>query len=322
MEITDALALFLLGALVLYLVLGIADFGGGILNGLSSGKTAGAQRKLIQSAIAPIWEANHVWLILALVLLFVAFPVAFRVLSESLHLPLELMLIGIVLRGSAFVFRQYGTGEEHGLWERIFSVASFTTPFFLGLAMGALTSGTLRVSSGTSYLGWLDWFPFSVGVLTTAAGTYLAAVYLTVEAKEVELRKAFILRAYWAAGVLVVAAVASAVLVPSTAGVFQDRFLRFWFIPAAAGVALGASLAALRLRTTKLARVFAVAAVASLVIGWGAAQYPYLIAPDVTIDSAAAPEATLRPLFGALVLGSLLVLPSLVWLMVVFKRRD
>ncbi len=320
MELTDAIGIFLIGALVLYLIFGIADFGGGILSGLSSGKTAAEQRKLIQSAIAPIWEANHVWLILALVLLFTAFPAAFRVLSEGLHIPLELMLIGIVLRGSAFVFRQYGPAEERGVWSRVFSVASFTTPFFLGLSMGALTSGTLRLDSGTGYVGWLDFFPLSVGVLTTASGTFLAAVYLTAEARTVELRREFSRRAYYAAAVLVASSLLSAVLVPSTAGVFQDRFLSFWYIPALAGVSLGAAIACLRQKLPKLARVFAVGAVACLVLGWGAAQYPYLIAPDLTLDSAAAPEATLRPLFGALVLGSFLVLPSLAWLLYAFKR--
>lgn len=321
MALTDLVAIFLLGALVLYLIMGIADFGGGILSGLAFGPRAEAQRRVIDKAIAPIWEANHVWLILALVVLFTAFPSAYRTLAEGLNLPLELMLIGIVLRGSAFVFRQYGPTENRGLWRRVFSAASFTTPFFLGMIMGAITSGSLRPSSGTNYLGWWAPFPALVGGLTTCAGAFLASVYLTNETKDEALTRDFTRRAYLTAGLLVVLAVLSALFLPEAASHFRDRLGAFWWIPAAASFALAGSLLCLKRKAPKVARVLAAAAVASLVLGWATAQYPYLIAPELTLTLAAAPPETLRPLLVALVAGSVLVLPSLVWLMVTFKKQ-
>ncbi len=321
MALTDLVAVFLLGALVLYLLMGIADFGGGILSGLALGPRAGAQRRLIDKAIAPIWEANHVWLILALVVLFTAFPAAYRTLAEALNLPLELMLIGIVLRGSAFVFRQYGPAKNKGLWRTIFSIASFTTPFCLGLIMGAITSGTLHPSSGTSYLGWWAPFPVMVGGLTICAGAFLASVYLTNETKDEPLIRDFTGRAYMAAGCLVLMAALSAMTLPDTASHFRDRLASFWWIPGGAVGALAGSLFCLRRRKSKMARAFAAAAVSSLVLGWATAQYPYLIAPELTLTLAAAPPETLRPLLVALVTGSGFVLPSLVWLMVTFKKQ-
>jgi cytochrome bd ubiquinol oxidase subunit II len=321
MSLSDGVALFLLGALVLYMLFGIADFGGGIWSGLSSGPRAREQRRLIDTAIAPIWEANHVWLILALVLLFVGFPKAFRVLSEGLHIPLELMLVGIVLRGSAFVFRQYGPSSERGLWGRIFSAASLTTPFFLGMAMGAITSGTLTEQSGTAYLGWLAPFPIFVGAMTTAAGAFLAAVYLSAEAKEPELRRDFTRRAAGAAVVLSLTAALCGWLLPDTAAAFRERFSQWKAIPALALLLLAGCLWLLRKNHPRWAAVLGAGAVALILLGWGVAQYPFLIAPDLTLKAAAAPDETLGALLGALIAGSVLVLPSLAWMLVTFKSR-
>ncbi|HLA79552.1 MAG TPA: cytochrome d ubiquinol oxidase subunit II, partial [Vicinamibacteria bacterium] len=143
MPLELALAGVLMAALVIYALGGGADFGGGVWDLLASGPRAASQRRTIEQAIGPIWEANHVWLILVIVVLFVAFPPGFAALGTALHIPLALMLIGIVLRGSAFAFRSYGAASdlEARRWGRVFAVASLVTPLTLGWSVGAVASG-------------------------------------------------------------------------------------------------------------------------------------------------------------------------------------
>src|SRR4029077_1276730 len=122
-----------------------ADFGGGVWDLLASGPRKRQQRHLVEEAIGPVWEANHVWLILAVVLLFSCFPAAFAQLSIRLHIPLSLALIGIVLRGSAFAFRSYGglRDDVQRNWGRLFAIASVVTPLLLGMAVGAVAAGAI-----------------------------------------------------------------------------------------------------------------------------------------------------------------------------------
>jgi cytochrome bd ubiquinol oxidase subunit II len=330
MSAADAIALVMLASLALYVVLGGADFGGGVWDLFASGPRAAAQRALIERAIAPIWEANHVWLILIVVLLFSAFPTAYAVATTALHVPLTLMLIGIVLRGSAFVFRQYG---EHGgpaerRWGRVFAVASTVTPVFLGVALGAVTSGRLRAPDGT-FAGdfvspWWAAFPFAVGALALALFAFLAATYLTVEADDVALAGDFRRRALAAQALLVAAVLGSAIAAPASALHFTDAWRReplWWPLHGALAVAATGATWALATRRYMLARVAAVAQAVLMVGGWGLAQRPYLIAPDVTIAQAAAPARTLALLGGALVAGAALLFPALAWLYRVFKSR-
>src|SRR5687767_10332630 len=187
-----SVAACLLLALTAYVLLGGADFGGGVWDLLAGGPRRREQRALIADAIGPIWEANHVWLILVVVLLFTCFPAAFARLMTVLHIPLTLMLIGIVLRGSAFTFRTYDSHRDdvQRRWGRVFAVASAITPVLLGICIGAIAQG--RVSNASTgahpvnvfFLSWYTPFAFSVGLLTLALFAYLAAVYLTVEARE------------------------------------------------------------------------------------------------------------------------------------------
>ena len=122
-------------AMVAYIVTGGADFGGGVWDLFAGGPTAARQRDVIAHALGPIWEANHVWLVLVVVLLFVCFPLAFAAIATALHVPLALMLVGIVLRGSAFTFRTYDRDDAHSrrLWGRTFAIASVITPVMLGV---------------------------------------------------------------------------------------------------------------------------------------------------------------------------------------------
>jgi cytochrome d ubiquinol oxidase subunit II len=175
------IAAIMLASLILYALMGGADYGGGMWDLLASGSRAQRQRHAIVEAIAPIWEANHVWLILVIVLLFTAFPRAFSTMMVALHIPITAMLIGIVLRGSAFVFRKYDSTEDavQRRWSTVFGVASFFTPFFQGLTLGALTTGDIhlagdRVTTGF-FAGWLTPFALTCGLFALALFAFLAA---------------------------------------------------------------------------------------------------------------------------------------------------
>jgi cytochrome d ubiquinol oxidase subunit II len=321
----DVLATVMLVSLIAYCVLGGADFGGGVWDLLATGPRSERQRRLVDDAIAPVWEANHVWLILIVVLLFTGFPRAFAAATIALHVPLLLMLLGIVLRGSAWAFRRYGGRAR---WGRIFAVASATTPIFLGISLGAVTSGALRAGpDGAPELGffrpWLAPFPLAVGAFTLVLFAYLAAVYLAVEAPDAALQDDFRARAILSAIVVGGCALGVGLLAPPGARHFRDALLTSpwsWPLQIATGAAALGALWALYSRRLRTARVLAIAQVAAIVGGWGAAQRPYLIAPDLTLAAAAAPEETLRLLLIALAAGSVLLFPSLWWLFRVFKR--
>ena len=176
-------------ALALYFLFGGADFGGGVWDLLASGPRAAAQRRAIAAAIGPVWEANHVWLILVVVILFTGFPPAFAAISVALHVPLTLFLIGVVLRGSAFAFRSLDMSGHRGQqrYGLVFSMASTIAPVLLGTIVGALVSGNIRVQDGLVTSGffapWLAPFPLAVGVFALALCALLAATYLTVESR-------------------------------------------------------------------------------------------------------------------------------------------
>jgi cytochrome bd ubiquinol oxidase subunit II len=330
-------------ALTAYVLLGGADFGGGIWDLLASGQRTREQRTLIAEAIGPIWEANHVWLILVIVLLFTAFPAAFARLAITLHIPLSLMLIGIVLRGSAFTFRSHygaGHGEEGGEaagtsqhWGRVFAIASAGTPLLLGLCVGALASGALSGAltapgragfTATFVTPWLTPFGVGVGVLTLALFAFLAAVYLTVEAREPALREDFRRRALGAAVAVFVAAFGTLGLDRLGAPLMGRTLTTAPWAPAlhaATGAAAVTAIWALWRRRYRLARVAAAAQVSLILWGWALAQYPYLIPPDLTIRAAAAPRVTLVLVLWTLVAGGLVLFPSLIYLLRVFKRE-
>jgi len=329
----NALAACILLALVFYAVLGGADFGGGVWDLLARGPRRAEQRALIAHAIAPIWEANHVWLVLVIVLLFTCFPPAFAALSIALHIPLALMLIGIVLRGSAFVFRAYGSENDAAerRWGMVFASASVVTPVLLGMCVGAIASGAVgaaRSEAGiyTRFVGtWLAPFPVACGALTLAAFSYLAAVYLTVDATRAGsrvLQDDFRSRALWAAGAVFATAVTALV----TAG-WGARSILIALTGSAWAAALHLSTAAaavialwaLWTRRWRLARIAAPAQIALIIVGWGAAQYPNIIPGELTISDAAAPPITLFLTLLGLAGGTAILAPSLWYLFRVFK---
>src|SRR5213078_3474957 len=290
-------------ALNAYAVLGGADFGGGVWDLLALGPRRERQRELIAEAIGPVWEANHVWLILAIVLLFTCFPPAFARLGTLLHIPLSLVLIGIVLRGSAFTFWRYGADEEQRHWGVVFAIASLITPVLLGTTAGAIASGAVRDGGQgdgfyTLYVApWLKPFPLSVGLFALIAFAFLAAVYLTLEARERELQEEFRRRALASGGALLLGAVAALLFSLNGAPRVRDGLIfAAWALPlhlltAAAAIT---ALAALWVRRWRVARAAAVMQVSLILWGWALSQYPYILPPDLSIASAAAPRATLR----------------------------
>jgi cytochrome d ubiquinol oxidase subunit II len=325
----ELLAGVIVTALTAYVLFAGADFGGGVWDLLASGERKERQRTLIAHAIGPVWEANHVWLILVVVLLFTCFPMVFSRLAIALHIPLSLILVGIVLRGSAFTFRSYGGDDEptQQRWGRTFAYASLVTPLLLGVSLGTVAAGRVRLPQGTGFvddylLPWLSPFAAGVGVFTLVLFAYLAAVYLTVESDDLELREDFRRRAL-AAG-LVAFAIAMSTLALAwreaplvwTGLVTSPRGLAVHLLT---GASASIALWGLWRRLYRMARVAAVIQVTMILWGWALAQYPWLLPPSLAIRDAAAPAITLKLTLAALAAGAVVLLPSLAYLYRVFK---
>ena len=326
-----AAALVIAAALNVYVLSGGADYGGGVWDLLARGPRSERQRELVAHAIGPIWEANHVWLILAIVVLFTGFPPAFARITTVLHVPLLLMLLGIVARGAAFSFRSYGSprgsrGDIQRHWGRVFAVSSLLTPLLLGVTLGAIASGRVRAEvtdASVFFTSWWGLFPWTVGLFALVMFAFLAAVYLTVEAQEEDLREDFRRRAL-ASGVLLGGMAALALV---AAGLEAPELLHdltrtswSWALHAATAAAALATLAALWRRRYRLARIGAVAQISLILWGWAFSQFPHLVKPDLTIWDAAAPAVTLRLLLIALAAGTVVLLPSFLYLFRVFGK--
>lgn len=327
----DAVAVFMVGSLIIYALMGGADFGGGFWDLVARGPRADRQRRAIAEAIGPIWEANHVWLILVIVLLFTGFPSGFATLMTALNIPLTLMLIGIVLRGSAFAFRKYDRPTEavQHRWSLLFGASSFFTPLIQGMTLGALATGQIRIADRgltSGYLaGWLSPFAWSCGVFALSLFAFLAATYLTVDTEEEpELQDDFRKRALCTG--LLLGPIAAFVFFTAKKGAPEmfEGLTRWWapyLLGATACWGAGAILLLWR-RRYRAARVAAIGEVTFILGGWSLAQYPHLIVPDVTLQNSAAPEATLQLLLIALCAGAVLLLPSLFFLFRIFKGRE
>jgi len=322
----------MLGALICYALFGGADFGGGVWHLLARGARGDRQRALVAHAICPIWEANHVWLILVVVVLFTGFPPAFAAITTRLHLPLVVLLVAIVVRGAAFAFQSAMTDvmPRRGRgWGFAFGLSSVAAPILLGMTVGVLASGR-AVDAPLSLLDpvgpWLDPFAIACGLFALVLFAYLAAVYLTVDAAhDRELQEDFRRRAL-VTGVLAGAlALATFLLAGRGAPIVRMGLGRrswSWALHAVTAVAALTALGALALRRWRLARVAAAAQVAFVVLGWGASQYPYLIVPVMSLRSASAPRATQGLLLAALAAGLVVLAPSLWLLFRVFKAGD
>jgi cytochrome d ubiquinol oxidase subunit II len=321
------LSLMFLG-LTAYTLFGGADFGAGFWDLVAGGAGRGARRRyVIEHAIGPVWEANHVWLIFVLVVLWTAFPAGFAAVASTLYLPLTLAAFGMIARGSAFAFRKSVTTLGlRRLFGAAFAFSSVVTPFFLGTVAGGVASGRVPpgIARGNVLTSWLN--PTSVlgGVLAVGTCAYLAAVFLCADARredDPELVEWFRRRAIGTALVVgVVALIGIAVLRADAPRLFAGMTHRALPLVIVSGVAGLGSAALLLVRRFAFARIAAGLAVTAILWGWAAAQYPYVLQPGLTIAAAAAPRATLAAMVVTLLAGSVLLVPALVLLYSLFQR--
>jgi cytochrome bd ubiquinol oxidase subunit II len=319
-------ALVLVVSLIMYAVFAGADFGGGIWTALASGPRAHEQRERLAQAIGPVWETNHVWLVLVVVTLFTAFPDGFAALFTALLVPFVIALIGITFRGAAFAFRHFGEQTYRHLpaTVQIFALSSLITPLAMGMAVTASASGRIRVIDGRVEAGlWSAWVsPFTImgGLVAVAVCAFITPVFMTMRVKG-DLREDFRARAIAAA--LVLGAV-TALALPVARWDAPDFFDRLSGPAPLALMALATvlglgTLALLWIRHYALGQVVAAATVSATLGGFLAALHPYLVLDDLTHDQAAAPDATLTAFLVTLALGSLLLVPSLVLLYWTFR---
>lgn len=324
---------YLGASLLLYAILGGADFGAGIIESLPAGKLREAQEKVVTRALGPVWEANHIWLILVVVILFNAFPPAFSAIMTTFHIPVTLMLVGIVLRGCSFTFRHYDAIEDGSrrVYSAIFVASSYLAPFFEGVIVGGLLLG--RTGDPTSFRSayvdpWANPFSASVGVFFCTLVTFLAAVFLTGETENPALKRLFTRRAAYANLLAIVAGLAVFVF----AELEGLPVVRIFLEDAKSGGCVAVATLFLlplwisvRRGNVMFSRLFVASIVALVVLGWMSLQYPYLIFgapgahPGMTFEEAAAPPAVLRILVGALLAATVLVGPLLALLLRTFK---
>ena len=321
MSLPDAVAVVLFAAVILYSVFAGADFGSGVWDLTAGSAKRGARiRRLIDHAIGPVWEANHVWLIFILVLLWTGFPQPFAALMRALAVPFWLAGLGIVARGAGFAFRKYSpTLRWAQLAGIVFAVASLVTPFVLGAIAGAIASGRVPADGDAGL--WEPWLnPTSLlgGVLAVTTCTFMAGVLLTAdayglgdEALTSELRSKSLIGGV-VSGLVVLAGIPILILDNLTLiDGLLGRGLPLVLISGVAGLVTMYQLWKCRYRA---ARIGAGIAVATVVAGWGAAQYPWILVDEVTITAGAGHRAALIGLLVATGLAAVLVVPPLVYL--------
>ena len=328
MSRADAVAAMLWTGVTAYAVFGGADFGAGFWSLVAGGGEEGTRaRALVDWAIGPVWEANHVWLIFVLVVLWTGFSTAFESIFSTLFIPLSLAALGIVLRGSGFAFHKTARRlKGRRAAERVFGLSSVLTPFFLGTVVGAVASGRVPVGNaiGDPVTSWLNPLSLVIGALFVATSTYLAAVFLVSDARRAgapDLEHYFTVRALAAAVVAGALAIAGIVTLRADARFVYDGLTSDALPLVLASVVFGAAvLGVLQRRARRGARPLAVGAVVAIVWGWGVAQHPYLLPQTLTIDAGAAPGATLTSLLVVFGVALVLVIPAIVLLFTLAQR--
>ena len=328
MTLAEGVLVCLWVGLTAYAIFGGADFGGGIWDLFAGGTKRGArQRDLIEHSIAPVWEANHVWLIFVLVVLWTGFPPAFAAVASTLYIPLTLAALGMIARGSAFAFRKsIESLPARRFFGALFAFSSLITPFFLGCVAGGVASGQVPpgLARGHVISSWVNPTSLLGGALAVGICGFLAAVFLCDDARregDDELVRQFRNRAVASAVVVGLVGLVGLFVVRQDApylwGELFGRALPCLVVSAVAGVA---SLGLLVTKRFVAARVSATAAVTGMIWGWALAQYPYMLIPSLTIDDAAAGATTLRAMLVVLLVGSLLLVPALLFMYALFQR--
>jgi cytochrome d ubiquinol oxidase subunit II len=313
------LGLVMLG-IAAYAVLGSADFGAGFWDLTAGGAQRGGRvRGMIERSMAPVWEANHVWLIFVLVITWTAFPVVFGSIFSTLYIPLFLAAIGIIFRGTAFALRgQAATINEARVLGALFALSSVLIPFCLGAVVGGIASGRVEVGNATGdpWSSWLNPTSVLIGVLAIATGAHLAAVYLAGDSQRADLPDlvaAFRARALASGLVCGVLALAGIAVLRSDArdlydGLTSGGGLAMVVVSALGGVA---TLALVWRSRFGMARFTAALAVVAIVVGWALAQDPYVLPGQLTLHQAAASNAVLSAVVIGIGIGSAILGPSL-----------
>jgi cytochrome bd ubiquinol oxidase subunit II len=328
------LVIIILGAsFILYTLLGGADFGAGIIETFAGKKG----EKTISKAMAPVWEANHVWLILAVVILFTAFPLVYSSLSLVLHIPLMMVLLGIIFRGTAFTFRHYDTVHDssHKYYTLLFKVSSFITPFFLGITLGAMILGRITLEPSESFYEkfvrpWLNIFCMTMGIFSASLFGYIAAVFLVGEAKDDSERRKYarlskrsmLLTMLAGIAVFFTALIEGHYLAKEL--LQSTKSLVLLLIAFLASPIIWFYLNKKKNKTLYL-RIIIGMQVSAILVSWFYIQYPVLIqvkgGNHLTVFNTQAPYATLQQLLIALVVGLILVIPGFLYLFKVFKVK-
>ena len=328
MGLAELPLLVALAGLVLYAALGGADFGAGFWQLVAGRGARGARiREHAHASMAPVWEANHVWLIFVLVVVWTCYPEAFASIASTLALPLLVAAIGIIFRGAAYALRA-GTASPRELRaiDAAFAISSVLTPFALGTVVGAIAAGRVPVgnAAGDLVTSWLNPTAIAVGVLAVAFSAYIAAVYLAADAVrggDAALERAFRTRALaagLAAGAL--AAAGLVVLRDDARGLFDELTAGGALAAALLSAAAGAgTLALVWRRRYEPARATAALAVAAVIVAWAIAQAPTFL-PGLTVAQAAADDATLVAVLVAVAGGAVVLVPSLALLFALTLR--
>ena len=314
------LLLALLG-LAAYVVLGGADFGAGLWYMLMPGERRRPLRDHTYHAMGPVWEANHVWLIFVLVVVWTAYPVAFGAIFSTLYIPLFAAALGIIIRGACYALRStVSSALEERILGALFGVSSVLTPFALGAAVGGIASGRVPLgnAAGDPVDAWLNPTSIAVGLIAVATSAYLAAVWLTGDARRAgrdDLAEPFRARALASAAVAGAGALGGlAVLRGDAERIYDGLTSGTGLVALLASVVAGAATALLvARRRPEPARWSAAVAVGAIVAGWALAQRPQLL-PGLTVEEAAAGDATIVALLISIAVGSAILVPSLVLL--------
>jgi cytochrome bd ubiquinol oxidase subunit II len=318
MSLAEFPLILILAGLVAYAVLGGADFGAGFWM-LPGGGLTQRVRDHAHRAMGPVWEANHVWLIFVLVICWTGYPTAFASIMSTLTVPFFVAAIGIILRGSTYVLRSAaGTTRMGAAADLVFAAASILTPFMLGAAAGGIASGRVPVgnAAGDLVTSWLNPTSAMIGAIAVVTGAYLAAVYLAADARRIgdlELEEAFRRRALGTAVAAGAIAMGALPVIRDDAPQLYDGLTHGGGLVCviASAVAGLVTIGLVWARRFGLSRVTAAAAVAAIIAGWALAQRPYILPPDLTVDEAAAPHATLVVIVVAALIAAVLLLPSL-----------
>jgi cytochrome d ubiquinol oxidase subunit II len=326
---------YLWTAILLYLLLGGADFGAGIIELFTSDNNKDKTSVKMSRTIGPIWEANHMWLIIVIVILFTGFPDIYASVSTYLHIPLLIMLMGIIARGTAFAFRHYDAVEDfmQAVYNKIFRYSSFVTPFFLGIIAASAVSGTIDPDAkgfADAYIfSWLHFFSISVGLFTVCICGYLAAIFLIGETETPEERERYIVKARS----MNLAAVISGIIV-FLAAAHDHVPLATWLFGNPIGIAsIATAVASLILQWILIRhgqkiiiRMLAGFQIAMLLVATTFFHYPKIILFSgeryLSLTEHHGDDKAIESLALALLIGSIFILPALFYLIYSFQKKQ